>query len=73
MPCNAAVDLSYIAPESTAIPADEPPQPKSLFPVQALPPLQLEYRCDGPQCQYETDLDTLHEDQTTRHWSIGIQ
>ncbi|WP_455825995.1 hypothetical protein [Pseudomonas graminis] len=73
MACNAALDLSYTAPEPTAAPPDATPQPKSLFPVQTLPPLKLEYSCEGPQCQYETDIDKRHEDQTSRHWSIGIQ
>ncbi|MBX7277389.1 hypothetical protein K2E96_14965 [Pseudomonas sp. ERGC3:05] len=73
MACHAALDLTYTAPEPKAVPSDATPQPKSLFPMQTLPPLKLEYSCEGPQCQYETDIDKRHEDQTTRHWSIGIQ
>lgn len=69
----ASLDLSYEAPPVEAAPAERPAHSKTLFPVKTLAPLTVNYSCKGPQCQYETDIDQLHEDQTTQHWSIGIQ
>lgn len=67
------LDLTYTAPPSQVVPVDSTAPAKPLFPVQTLPALKLEHSCEGPQCQYEIDLDKRHEDQTTRRWSIGIQ
>ena len=69
----ASLDLSYEAPRVEAAPTERPAQSKTLFPVKTLAPLTVDYSCKGPQCQYETDIDQLHEDQTVQHWSIGIQ
>lgn len=67
-----ALDLSYEAPVLEAVPHDAPATAKSLFPVQTQAPVTFEYKCKGPRCQYEDDLEQRHEDQTTQSWSIGI-
>ncbi|MFN3358473.1 MAG: hypothetical protein ACK418_21040 [Pseudomonas sp.] len=73
MACSAALDLTYTAPATEPLRTEPAAQSSSLFAIQPPPSLTLEYSCEGPQCQYETDIDKRHEDQTTRRWSIGIQ
>ncbi|KMT57197.1 hypothetical protein [Pseudomonas fildesensis] len=73
MAYGTSLDLTYTAPPSEAVHVDSTPQAKPLFHLQSLPPLTLEHRCEGPECQYEIDIDKRHEDQTTRRWSVGFQ
>lgn len=67
-----ALDLTYEAPLPEVASQDAPATAKSLFPIQTQAPVTFEYKCKGPRCQYEDDLEQRHEDQTTQSWSIGI-
>lgn len=69
----AALDLTYQAPVTEAVPQDAPATAKSLFPIKTQAPVTFDYHCKGPRCQYEDDLEPRHEDQTTQSWSVGIQ